>query len=175
MLKRSDPNLIGSFGRTLLHEVAAMRDHITEEEAMAFASVALDAERGWACATIYRRARRWDGPACWGRAGVAAVMLERGADPLEDDAEPWARPQAWAEKMGRADVFSGAAEVHLRLGHGPLAFDGDAVANQNGFHVHSVRREASYSTESRSSGCMGFTRSCRNSYAHRRSPLDRHL
>ncbi len=106
MLKRSDPNLIGSFGRTLLHEVAAMRDHITEEEAMAFASVALDAgaRMGVRDDILKSTALGW---ACrWGRAGVAAVMLERGADPLEDDAEPWARPRAWAEKMGRADVLA---------------------------------------------------------------------
>jgi hypothetical protein len=46
---------------------------------------------GWACR--------------WGRAGVASVMLERGADPMEADAELWARPRAWAEKMGHSRVY----------------------------------------------------------------------
>lgn len=31
VLARCDPNVIGRFGRTVLHEVAAMGDHVTEE------------------------------------------------------------------------------------------------------------------------------------------------
>src|ERR1700722_1670732 len=106
ILERCDPNLIGSFGRTVLHEVAAMREHVTEEEAAAFAWALLDAGArmdvrddilkstplGWACR--------------WGRAGVARVLLERGADPVEADAEPRAGPKAWAEKMGHGGVFT---------------------------------------------------------------------
>ena len=106
ILERCDPNVIGGFGRTALHEVAAMRDHVTEEEAAAFAIALLDAGArtdvrdgilkstplGWACR--------------WGRAGVAQALLERGADPVEADSEPWARPRAWAEKMGRSRVLA---------------------------------------------------------------------
>ena len=105
ILERCDPNVSGSFGRTALHEVAAMREHVTEEEAAAFARALLDAGAsmdvrddilkstplGWACR--------------WGRATVASVMLERGADPVEVDAELWARPRAWAEKMGHTGVY----------------------------------------------------------------------
>lgn len=104
ILERCDPNMIGGFGRTVLHEVSAMRDHVTEEEAARFARALLDAGAdtrardeilkstplGWACR--------------WGRAGVAKELLERGADPVEADAEPWARPRLWAEKMGHGDV-----------------------------------------------------------------------
>jgi ankyrin repeat protein len=110
ILERCDPNLIGSFGRTALHEVAAMPDHITEEEAAGFARTLLDAGArtgardeilkstplGWACR--------------WGRAGVANVMLERGADPVEVDAEPWARPRAWAQKMGHDTIVAALRE-----------------------------------------------------------------
>jgi ankyrin repeat protein len=106
VLERCDPNLIGGFGRTVLHEVAAMGGHVTEEEAAAFAAALLDAGArttvrddllkstplGWACR--------------WGRSAVAKILLERGADPLEADAEPWARPRAWAEKMGHARVLA---------------------------------------------------------------------
>ena len=106
VLARCDPNRIGGFGRTVLHEVAAMGDHVTEEEAVSFARALLDAGArtnvrddllqstplGWACR--------------WGRAGVARLLLERGADPVEADAEPWARPGAWAEKMGHAGVLA---------------------------------------------------------------------
>ena len=106
ILERCDPNLIGSFGRTVLHEVAAMGEHVTEEEAAAFAGALLDAGArmdvrddilkstplGWACR--------------WGRAGVASVILKRGADPVEADAELWAQPRAWAEKMGHGGVLT---------------------------------------------------------------------
>jgi hypothetical protein len=105
VLERCNPNLIGGFGRTVLHEVAAMGDHVTEDEAAVFARALLDAGArmdvrddilkssplGWACR--------------WGRAEVARVLLERGADPAEADAELWARPSAWAEKMGHAAVL----------------------------------------------------------------------
>ncbi len=47
---------------------------------------------GWACR--------------WGRSQLAGLMLERGADPVEADAERWATPRAWAAKMGHTDVLS---------------------------------------------------------------------
>ncbi len=111
ILNRCGANVIGSFGRTALHEVAAMLNHVSDEEAAAFATVLLDAGArlngrddilkstplGWACR--------------WGREAVARVMLERGAPPVETDAEPWAQPMAWAEKMGRRGV------VRLLLEH----------------------------------------------------------
>jgi ankyrin repeat protein len=104
ILERCGPNLVGGFARTPLHEVAAMGDHVTDDEATAFALALLGAGAkmdgrdeilkstplAWACR--------------WGRAGVVKAMLERGADSLENDAEPWARPRAWAEKMGHAGV-----------------------------------------------------------------------
>jgi ankyrin repeat protein len=106
VLERCGPNLIGRFGRTMLHEVAAMGDWVTEEEGVAFAAVLLDAGArmdvrddllkstplGWACR--------------WGRIQVVKLLLERGADPVEADAEAWARPKAWAEKMGHHAVMA---------------------------------------------------------------------
>lgn len=104
VLERCDPNVIGAFGRTVLHEVAAMGDHVTEDEAAAFAQTLLDAGAktdardeilnstplGWACR--------------WGRVKIAKLLVDRGADPVEADAEPWARPKAWAEKMSHAKI-----------------------------------------------------------------------
>jgi ankyrin repeat protein len=101
VLARCNVNVMGGFGRTALHEVAAMGDHITEAEAAPFAEALLDAGArmdvrddilrstplGWACR--------------WGRVEVARVLLDRGADPVEAGAEAWARPLAWAEKMER--------------------------------------------------------------------------
>src|SRR5712692_5128652 len=92
VLERCDPDVIGGFGRTVLHEVAAMGDHVTEEEAAAFGRALLDAGArtdvrdetlkstplGWACR--------------WGRLELVKLLLARGADPIEPEAEPWATP-----------------------------------------------------------------------------------
>ena len=105
ILNRCGPNLIGSFGRSALHEVAAMGAHVTEDEVAAFGAALLDAGArtvvrdnilkstplGWACR--------------WGRVHLVKLLLESGADPAEPDAEAWAQPKAWAEKRGHAGVL----------------------------------------------------------------------
>jgi ankyrin repeat protein len=45
---------------------------------------------GWACR--------------WGQLALVRLFLERGADPIETDAEGWATPLAWARKGGYAEV-----------------------------------------------------------------------
>jgi hypothetical protein len=114
ILGRCDPNIIGPFARTALHEVAAMRDHISEdeardqvseEEAASFAEALLNAgaKVGGRDDLLKSTALGW---ACrWGRVKVARRMLEHGADPVEPDAEPWATPRAWAAKRGRAEII----------------------------------------------------------------------
>jgi ankyrin repeat protein len=105
VLARSGPHPIGRFGRTMLHEVAAQRSPLTGEEAIAFATLLLDAGArmnvrddllkstplGWACR--------------WGQIDVARLLVERGADPIEADAESWATPRAWAQKMKHTEVI----------------------------------------------------------------------
>jgi ankyrin repeat protein len=46
---------------------------------------------GWACR--------------WGRVHFVKLLLERGADPVEADAEPWATPTAWAQRMKHDNVL----------------------------------------------------------------------
>src|SRR5581483_9611704 len=43
MLDRCDPNLTGGFGQNALHEVAAMREHVNDDEASLFARALLHA------------------------------------------------------------------------------------------------------------------------------------
>jgi ankyrin repeat protein len=104
VLERSGPHTIGRFGRTMLHEVAAQRSPLKGGEAVAFATLLLDAGArtdirddllkstplGWACR--------------WGQVEIARLLLERGADSAEPDADEWATPRAWAEKMRHAEI-----------------------------------------------------------------------
>ena len=106
VLGACDANIVGSFGRTILHEIAAMRDWITEDEVVAFGRVALEAGArsdgrddilkstplGWACR--------------WGRIKLVRLLMEHGAVLEEKDAESWAQPLAWARKMGHNEIIS---------------------------------------------------------------------
>jgi ankyrin repeat protein len=106
ILARCNPNVTGGFGRTPLHEVAAMGRHITDDEAGAFANALLDAGAEMMARDEILKSTPLAWACRWGRRGVAEAMLERGADPVEADAEPWARPRAWAEKRGHPDIVS---------------------------------------------------------------------
>jgi hypothetical protein len=44
---------------------------------------------------------------------LVKLLLERGADPGEAGAEPWATPRAWAEKMKHDNV------LQVLLNYGP--------------------------------------------------------
>jgi hypothetical protein len=109
LLTRCDPNLRGrptdngQFGLTTLHNIVARGD-MAPEERVAFATAILDAGArldlrdnllkstplGWACR--------------WGQSPLVRLFLDRGADPIEPDGEPWARPVAWAERMNHAEI-----------------------------------------------------------------------
>jgi ankyrin repeat protein len=74
---------IGAAIEKQLHQGARLdvRDHVLNSTPL-----------GWACR--------------WGRAELVKLFLDRGADRVEADAEPWATPEAWARKMGHGGVLA---------------------------------------------------------------------
>jgi hypothetical protein len=106
VLDACDVNIVGPFGRTILHEIAAMRDWVSEDEVLAFGRAALGAGArpevrddilkstalGWACR--------------WGRIKFSQLLIQHGAVVEESDAEPWAQPLAWARKMAHSEIIS---------------------------------------------------------------------
>lgn len=46
----------------------------------------------------------------WGELPLVRLFLERGADPIEADAEAWATPLTWARTGGHAEIE--AALIH---------------------------------------------------------------
>ena len=61
---------------------------------------------GWACR--------------WGLTDLVKLFLDRGTDPVEPDAEPWATPRAWAGKGNHSAVLALIGNARLgecRLGN----------------------------------------------------------
>lgn len=101
ILARSGPHhRAADHGQTILHEVIPE----DREVGVQLATMLLDAGArldlrddllkstplGWACR--------------WGRVEIVKLLLARGADPVEADAEPWATPRAWVERMERTEI-----------------------------------------------------------------------
>jgi ankyrin repeat protein len=100
-----DPN-ITRMGQTALHFAAAHHSGLSDAERARFAAMLLDhgarldirddlllsTALGWACR--------------WGREQMADLLIARGAPVNEPDAESWATPAAWAEKMNHEAVLA---------------------------------------------------------------------
>jgi Ankyrin repeats (3 copies) len=97
---------VSRYGQTTLHFAAARQSGISGAERARFAAMLIDhgarldlrddmlksTPLGWAC--------RWD------RKELVELLIARGAPVNEPDAEPWATPMAWAEKMGHSAVLA---------------------------------------------------------------------
>jgi len=104
LLARCGPHLRGQWGRTMLHEVAALRDYVTEDEGAPFAAALLQAGARLDVRDEMLRSTPLAWACRWGRIEVVKLLLQAGADPVEADAEPWATPLAWAVKRGHHHI-----------------------------------------------------------------------
>jgi len=111
LLERCDPNLrgqqadAGQFGLTILHSIAgSSRAHVTADDRLAFAIMLLDGSARLDVRDYVLESTPLGWAARWGRLELVELFLARGADPIEAAAEPWARPIAWAQRMGHQQV-----------------------------------------------------------------------
>lgn len=104
ILNACDVNVAGSFGRTILHEIAAMGDWITEDEVAAFGRAAVGAGARMDRRDEILNSTPLGWASRWGRIQLVKLLIESGADPEENDAEPWARPRSWARRMGHREI-----------------------------------------------------------------------
>jgi hypothetical protein len=113
VLERCHANVCGRFGMTILHYASASYDWVMPEERVAFVEelLAAGAELGVRDELLKSTPLGW---ACrWGRVEVVRLLLDRGADPVEAEAEPWATPRAWAKKMRQGDVLAVLQDLGL--------------------------------------------------------------
>jgi ankyrin repeat protein len=104
ILNACDVNVGGSFGRTILHDVAAMGDWITEDEVAAFGQAALEAGALMDCRDQILNSTPLGWACRWGRLQLVKLLVAYGADRAEPDAEIWARPRSWAQRMGHDEI-----------------------------------------------------------------------
>ncbi len=100
----ADPN-VRRFGATPLHFAAAHHGPVGDEDRARFGAMLLDhgARLDWRDDLLRSTPLGW---ACrWGRRALVRLLIQRGAPVVESDAEPWATPRAWAEKMRHQTVL----------------------------------------------------------------------
>jgi ankyrin repeat protein len=102
ILSHCGPHLrVAEHGQSMLHRVIEFDHGIGLELAIILLDagarldirdkILLSTPLGWACR--------------WGRVEIVKLLLARGADPIEADAEPWATPRAWAEKTRQTEIL----------------------------------------------------------------------
>jgi hypothetical protein len=112
ILERVDPNLRGRpqdngrFGLTMLHSIAGSREHVRPEERVAFATMLLDAGADLSLRDNLLQSTPLAWACRYARPELVRLFLERGADPEEPEADPWARPRSWAAKRGNEEILA---------------------------------------------------------------------
>lgn len=106
VLARADANLTGAWNATLLHCIAASRGGLDADDRLALATMVLDAGGSLAARDSMFNSTPLGWACRWGRRELVELFLARGADPIEAEAESWARPDAWARRGGHAEILA---------------------------------------------------------------------
>jgi ankyrin repeat protein len=104
-----DPNVTRRFGQRALHFLCGRVGHPDAQRA--FANILLDPGARLDLRDDLLKSTPLGWAARWGRAGLVDLFLSRGAPAHEPDAEPWAQPLAWAEKMGHREISARLREA----------------------------------------------------------------
>jgi ankyrin repeat protein len=100
-----DPDIRGGEGYAILHHAAWGSGGVLDaENRVARATILLDAGASLTIRDSLLRSTPLGWACRWGRIELVRLYLERGADPLEPGAEPWATPLAWATKRGHHEI-----------------------------------------------------------------------
>jgi len=96
---------------TIMHRMAGRpwptsQGFCDEEERLERARILLDAGARLDVRDEWEKSTPLGWACCFGRIDMARLFLERGADPVEADAEPWAAPRAWAKRKGQATILA---------------------------------------------------------------------
>jgi hypothetical protein len=106
-----DPDVPFEGGYTMLHHlatpVAGRRGAFapSEEQHVQRATMLIDAGASLTKRDLLLRSTPLGWACRWGRIGLVRLYLQRGADPVEADAERWATPLAWATRRGHQKII----------------------------------------------------------------------
>ncbi len=100
-----DPN-VSRFGQTSLHFAAAHHGGLSEEDRARFAAMLIDYGAKLDMRDDVLKSTPLGSACRWRREKLAELLISRGASIEEPDAEPWAPPQAWAQKMKQQTILA---------------------------------------------------------------------
>jgi ankyrin repeat protein len=97
---------VSRFGQTALHFTAARHSDLSGAERARFAGMLLDHGARLDLRDELLKSTPLGWASRWGRKELVELLIARGAPVNELDAEPWATPRAWAEKMEQDAVLA---------------------------------------------------------------------
>ena len=110
ILARSGGRTVGGLGRTVLHDVAAMRNWVRDSEVESFAAAALASGASLDGRDEILRSTPLAWACQWERVGLVKLLLARGADARDAGADNWANPLSRARKSGSSKVLAALRE-----------------------------------------------------------------